>query len=283
MKKIILLILLFASCLFGASDIKLSDINIANGKSIYVELKGEKYTSLKFLNKIYPVYKHPLKDKTYYAILPISYYAKAKKEKLLVYYKSGIKIKNLEIDLKIKKGDYKKEQLRVHSSKITLNKKDKKRAAKEYKEAMKIYNTTNKKNYISSNFILPLDSVVTSEFGKARVYNNKLKGYHGGTDYRAKVGTPIKASNDGVVVLVKNRFYAGGSIVIDHGRGIYTCYYHLSKFDAKQGQRVKKGEIIGLSGKSGRVTGPHLHFGVRVGGVQVDPLQFVSLINKNLI
>ena len=157
----------------------------------------------------------------------------------------------------------------------------KKRTAQEYAEAMKIYGHATAKNYVSSAYIVPLQSKITSAFGKARVYNDTLKGYHSGTDFRAKMGTPIIASNDGKVVLAKKRFYAGNSIIIDHGEGIYTCYYHLSKFKVKVGEMVKKGQVIGLSGATGRITGPHLHFSARVGGVQVDPLQLIKLLNKN--
>jgi murein DD-endopeptidase MepM/ murein hydrolase activator NlpD len=187
------------------------------------------------------------------------------------------------IPLEIKDGLYKKETLKVEQSKVTLSEKDKKRAAKEYARAMEVYNTSTPKSYISSNFIAPLESKITSEFGKARVYNDTLKGYHSGTDYRASVGTPIVASNDGVVALVEDRFYSGGSVIIDHGHGIHTCYFHMSKFDVKEGQEVKKGETIGLSGESGRVTGPHLHFSARVASEQVDPLQLIELLNNNLL
>ena len=269
-----------------ASAVKLNSSTVANGKSFYVEIKGEKgkkYTNIEFLNKNYPIYKHPVKKDLFYAVVPVSYYAKAKKNKVFINYVKNSKQKQSQVSLLVKNGDYKKEKLKVQSSQITLSKKNKLRTAKEYKEAMKIYNTCEKQSYISSNFIFPLESKITSEFGKARIFNDKLKSYHGGTDYRAKVGTPIKASNDGVVVLAKNRFYAGGSIIINHGHGIYTCYYHMSKFKVKQGQKVKKGQIIGLSGVSGRVTGPHLHFGIRFAGVQVDPLQFIALMNKYIL
>ena len=97
------------------------------------------------------------------------------------------------------------------------------------------------------------------------------------------MGTPIKVSNDGVVKLAKNRFFAGGSIIIDHGEGIFSVYYHLSKFLVKKGQKVKRGQIIALSGKSGRVTGPHLHFGIVLQNSSVEPLKFVSLMNEFII
>ncbi|HEF3953264.1 TPA: M23 family metallopeptidase, partial [Campylobacter jejuni] len=100
-----------------------------------------------------------------------------------------------------------------------------------------------------------------------------------GTDFRAATGTPIYAANSGIVKIAKDRYFAGNSVVIDHGFGIYSQYYHLSKIDVKVGQKIKKGELIGLSGASGRVSGPHLHFGILAGGKQVDPLDFVSKFN----
>lgn len=283
MKKIALFSLLFFTLLAFASPTT-EVFSVENGKSIYLEIeKDDKtYTAVRFLKKEYPLYKHPVKDSAFYALIPVSYYAKVQKQKLCVKYIKDSKKGDFCVDFFVKKGDYKKEQLLVESSKVTLSKKNKKRASKEYKEAMKIYRTHTKKSYLKSGFILPMKSKITSEFGKARVYNGKLKGYHGGTDYRANIGTPVKASNDGVVVLAKDRFYAGGSVLIDHGHGIYSCYYHLSKFKCKKGDRIKKGDIIALSGKSGRVTGPHLHFGIRVDGVQVDPLHFVELMNENV-
>jgi len=148
---------------------------------------------------------------------------------------------------------------------------------------MKIYHTVTNKSYLHSDFIFPMQSKITSAFGTARVYNGSLKGYHSGTDFRAKMGTPIVASNDGKVVLVKKRFYSGGTVIIDHGEGIYTCYFHMSQFKVKAKQLVKRGELLGLSGKSGRVTGPHLHFSARIDGVQVDPLQLITLLNNNLL
>ena len=201
--------------------------------------------------------------------LPIYTENKDKKKRILIF--------------RVKDGKYKKEKIKVQSSKVNLKKEDKKRTSKEYAEAMKIYRTSTEKSHISKEFIVPMESKITSDFGKARIYNDTLKGYHSGTDFRAKIGTPIIASNDGVVVLAKDRFYSGNSVIIDHGQGIYSCYYHMSKFDVKKGSKIKRGESLGLSGDTGRVTGPHLHFSFRVGGEQVDPLQLIELINKNLL
>lgn len=283
--KILILVIFLNSFVFSF-NFNISDTSISNGATSLVEFKKEKnfkYEKITFGKKSFKVYQHPSDKSKMYALLPISYYEKPSDKIVDIYYKENGTVKNRSISIKIKDGEYKKEKIQVTKSKVNPNKKHNKRISKEYHEAMKIYGTSTRENYITSEFMLPLDSFITSDFGKARVYNDTLKGYHSGTDFRAKVGTPIKASNDGVIALVKDRFYAGGTVLIDHGQGIYTCYYHMSKFDVKVNQKIKKGEIIGFSGDSGRVSGPHLHFGIRVGGVQVDPLQFLALMNKNLL
>lgn len=282
-----LLSILFISISVFAFNFKISSAKIANGATSLVEFDKEKgfyYDKLTLGKKSFLIYQNPLNTNKMYALLPVSYYAKpSSKQVKISYIEQGIKKTKL-MQITIKDGNYKKEAIHVNKSKVNpKGKKTKKRISKEYHEAMNIYATSTKKNYLTSAFILPMESFITSDFGKARVYNDTLKGYHSGTDFRAKVGTPIIASNDGQVVLAKNRFYAGGTVIIDHGQGIYTCYYHMSDFAVKKGQIIAKGEVIGLSGKSGRVTGPHLHFSVRVGGVQVDPLQFVKLMNENIL
>lgn len=249
--------------------------SVANGKTAIIFFdKKENIHRVQLGKKSFKTF--PTRDgKHLYALVPIDYYQKPTTLKL----RFGKEFLYLDV----KSGNYAKEEIHVDNSKV--NPKDpavKKRTAREYAEAMKIYNTYTPKNYVKTPFILPLHSKITSAFGKARVYNNTLKGYHSGTDFRAKMGTPIIASNDGVVVLAQNRFYSGNSIILDHGQGVYTCYYHLSKFKVKKGDVVKKGEVIGLSGDTGRITGPHLHFSARVGGVQVDPLQLVALLNTHL-
>ncbi len=269
-----------------AFDFSVSNSVTSNGRTVYVEFVKEKniqYDKLQIGKRAYRIFNHPSDDKKMYALLPISYYQKPSDKKVNIIYAYSGKRKTEILFVKVEDGKYKKEKIQVQKSKVNPKKKEvKKRTSKEYAEAMKIYGTHTNKSYITSKFIAPMSSKITSEFGKARVYNDTLKGYHSGTDYRAKIGTPIIASNDGVVALVKDRFYAGGTVILDHGHGIYTCYYHMSDFSVKQGQKVQKAEVIGLSGDTGRVTGPHLHFSARVGGVQVDPLQLIELLNRNL-
>jgi murein DD-endopeptidase MepM/ murein hydrolase activator NlpD len=110
------------------------------------------------------------------------------------------------------------------------------------------------------------------------VFNGELRSYHNGIDFRALQGTPAMAANSGTVRLAKGLFYSGNAIIVDHGTGIFTIYAHLDRFKVATGQQVSKGQVIGLTGDTGRVSGPHLHWGVKVSGVAVDPVQFVNVI-----
>lgn len=124
-------------------------------------------------------------------------------------------------------------------------------------------------------FIKPVEGKITMAFGTHQYINGKKRGQHRGVDLRAKMGTPVKAPNSGIVVFAKILKAFGGTMVIDHGQGIHTLYFHLSKISAKVGERVSKGEIIGYTGSSGIATGPHLHWGMSVHNVRVDPMQWV--------
>lgn len=282
--KIAALTLLLVSAL-SALDVFVSDLNISNGRTLFVELtkqKDSEFEKISLGKKSYKIFNNPVDSQKMYALIPIKYEEKPSSQEIEIYYKKRSTSATQIIFINIQDGKYEKEKIVVQKSKVNPHGENQKRAQKEHKEAMDIYNSVTPQSYITSEFILPMESKITSAFGKARVYNDALHGYHGGTDFRANVGTPVYASNDGIAVLVKERFYSGGTIVLDHGHGVYTCYFHLSTFDVKKGQKVSKSQLIGLSGVSGRVTGPHLHFGVRVGGVQVDPLQFMVTLNKNL-
>jgi murein DD-endopeptidase MepM/ murein hydrolase activator NlpD len=129
----------------------------------------------------------------------------------------------------------------------------------------------------SANFRAPVIAEPTDSFGTRRTFNGKLASIHKGMDFRAPAGTPVRAGNSGVVVLARPLYYEGGCVVIDHGLGLYTISMHLSRIDVKEGQKVATGDAIGLSGATGRVTGPHLHWAVRWQGAYLDPAKLLRL------
>lgn len=126
-------------------------------------------------------------------------------------------------------------------------------------------------------FVRPRPGRVTSGFGKGREYNGELTSRHMGTDFAGATGTPVKATNRGVVALVDTFYYGGRVIYVDHGEGLVSAYMHLSRADVAVGDTVAKGQVIGRVGATGRVTGPHLHWVVRYGAITVDPLSLPRL------
>lgn len=287
--KALLVLILFSLSLFAfdITKVVVSSYKIANGKSAlleFLEQEGIEYKSVKYGKKSFQIFNNPVEKSKKYALVPFDYYEKPENKTLIIKYKEKNRVKSETLLLKVIDGAYTKEEITVSKDKVDPQEKEvQKRISKEYDEAMKIYNSVTQESYINSPFIMPIESTITSSFGKARTYNGSLKGYHSGVDFRAKVGTPIVAANDAKVALVEDRFYSGGTVLLNHGEGIYTCYFHMSKFAVQEGEEVKKGQLLGLSGQSGRVTGPHLHFSARISGVQVDPLQLISLINENLL
>jgi murein DD-endopeptidase MepM/ murein hydrolase activator NlpD len=129
----------------------------------------------------------------------------------------------------------------------------------------------------TASFLRPRTSAITSEFGSGRLFNGRMTSRHLGVDFRGAVGEPVRAANRGVVALVDNFFLAGNVVYIDHGGGLVTAYFHLSKPLVSAGDTVARGQVIGLVGATGRVTGPHLHWAARYGAITVNPLDLVSL------
>lgn len=140
-----------------------------------------------------------------------------------------------------------------------------------------VFRRAGKDRLWGGSFSPPIDNVMTEHFGTQRTFNGKLQSVHQGLDFRAAPGTPVRAMNSGEVILARELFYEGGFVVIDHGQGLLTLYMHLSQFTAKEGDRVAKGQTVGLSGESGRATGPHLHVGARWQSVYVDPAALLNL------
>ena len=125
--------------------------------------------------------------------------------------------------------------------------------------------------FFASSFARPRDANVTGAFGEKRMFNGKKQSQHYGTDLAGAVGEPVRATNDGVVVLARDCFASGKSIVVAHGPSLFSVYFHLSDFDVRHGDVVRQGQVIGKVGATGRVTGPHLHFGIKVNDLYVDP------------
>jgi murein DD-endopeptidase MepM/ murein hydrolase activator NlpD len=126
-------------------------------------------------------------------------------------------------------------------------------------------------------FAAPADAAISDVYGSQRIFNGKAQREHQGLDFRVPTGTPVAAMNSGTVLLARFLYFEGNCVVIDHGQGLLTLYFHLSEFKVKEGDQVKRGQIVGLSGGTGRATGPHLHVAVRWQGTYLDPARLMQL------
>ena len=279
MKKTLLILFTF---IMNLQALSISHSKIENANTVLLKINEENISEVKltFDKQNINFNENPFEKNSFYALLPISYYQSYGKNRIIISYFKDNKKTFKGVDLEIVDGNYKSEVINVKPSIFKPDKSREQRTKQEYEEAMKVYNSSSSKIYWNEEFIYPLNSPITSDFGTKRVYNGQLKSYHGGTDFKAKDNTPIIASNSGIVRIAANRFYAGNSIVIDHGHGVYSCYFHLNKMNFKVGDFINKGEVLGLSGSTGRITGPHLHFTFRINGIQVNPLQAIDILNK---
>ena len=153
--------------------------------------------------------------------------------------------------------------------------KDMDRIIKEKKRKQKARNTYDE-SLVDLNFRQPATGIITGSFGKRRVFNGQARRPHSGMDIAADEGTPVYAPADGTVIELGDFFFSGNLIYIHHGQGLVTLFAHLSKINVEIGERVKKGQIIGEVGATGRVTGPHLHWSLGLNGTWIDPALFLS-------
>jgi len=185
--------------------------------------------------------------------------------------------KKLLKNIRIVKKKYPVQRLTLPEGMVVLSPENEARAEREQKKIAAIWPVDSLRIW-SGNFIDPLPGKkVGTPFGVRRIINNIPKNSHSGVDITADEGEAVLAPNDGVVVLVDDEFYSGNSVVLDHGQGIYTMFFHLSKIKVRYGQAVMKGDTIALVGATGRATGAHLHWGVRMQGAKVDPLELIRL------
>jgi murein DD-endopeptidase MepM/ murein hydrolase activator NlpD len=181
----------------------------------------------------------------------------------------------------VRKGRFATEKLQVGKQFVEPSPEQIKRADEERQKLRDIFDHVTPERLWDGKFRIPLDGVTTgSNFGKRRILNGNPGSPHSGMDLPAAIATPVHAAQRGRVVLAEELFFAGNTVVVDHGLGIYTFYGHLSEIDAKVGDALETGAVLGKVGATGRVTGPHLHWGLTVEKARVNPLQLVTLLGN---
>ena len=266
-----------------SSAFTLSTNEVINGNPLLVQIDTRHLEppisamKMEFQKHEYPVFHHPIKPPIYrFGLIAIPFRQEPGSAELTLNWTNAAGDHFHRIPFQIAAGKYRTDVLKVDPGRVNPSKKNTKRAQKEARRVKQIYAEGSIDGLWNGDFLLPMDSKITSSFGNKRLFNGKLKSYHNGVDFRAPVGTPVFASNSGVVRLAENLFYSGKVVILDHGNLIFTIYAHLSKIEVKAGQQVEKGQQLGLTGATGRVSGPHLHWGVKVNGAAVNPIQFVK-------
>lgn len=258
----------------------LSSVEVIDGSVLWVNVKtesGVKASDLigKFETTEFKFY--PMKgDLQYQALLGIPFNHKPGQAEVKIQYQLGDVRTNLSLPFTIKDGNYPSEEIKVSTKHVHPNKKDSERIKNENSEIAKIYQHSQSEKFWEGPFHLPLQSQPTSYYGTKRVYNGDLQSFHSGLDLKAAEGTPVSAAASGKVVFAKNLFLTGNTVLIDHGFGVFTVYAHLSKIKVKRGRKILVGNLLGLSGHTGRVNGPHLHWGVVIHRVKVNPLEMTK-------
>lgn len=180
------------------------------------------------------------------------------------------------IDVPVRPYQYAEQHLKVAPGQVTLSKEVLSRHLRERKQSARVMATWTEPVPASLQLRQPVPGVRSSSFGLRRFFNGQSRNPHGGMDIAAPVGTPVKAAAPGVVIDTGDYFFNGNTVWVDHGAGLLTMYCHLDRIRARVGQRVRTGDVIGTVGKTGRVTGPHLHWSVCLNRTMVDPALFLK-------
>jgi hypothetical protein len=185
------------------------------------------------------------------------------------------------MNVAVKEGHFPTENLHVEKQFVEPDPEQIKRAEEEGQRLHKIFDSLTPERLWRGRFRVPLDGVTTGgNFGRRRVLNGEPRSPHTGVDFPAPTGTLVHAAQRGRVVLADSLFFSGNTVIVDHGLGVYTFYGHLSAFSVKLGDVVDSGAVLGKVGATGRVTGPHLHWGLTVNKARVNALQIVRLLRK---
>ena len=223
----------------------------------------------------------PAGSGTYAALLGIDMQDKTGLQELSVTITYPDHTDQLSYTVLIMKEDYQIQHLTLPKNKVDLDKKTLVRVKAEQKELKTAFESVGPHPLWEGTFIEPVRGRISGRFGNRRIINGQPRNPHSGEDIAAPKGTDVAAMNSGIVQLTIDHFFTGKGVILDHGVGLHSMYFHLSEVSVKKGQLVKKGQAIGKVGATGRATGPHLHWGVRINGSRINPYSLTHLPIKN--
>ena len=237
--------------------------------------------ALAFGEKQILLFPYPNRPRGVYAgLVGIPVAAPAGPAVLTVTWAEGARRYTATAEVMVRPAVYGEDMLTVDPSRVHPSPQDLERIRREQVEVNRVYASGTRERLWRGAFHVPVPGEMHGPFGTRRVFNGELQSQHNGADYRAQTGDPIHAAGRGVVRLAKELFYSGNAVILDHGAGVFTSYSHMSRIDVKVGQTVDAGAVLGLAGATGRVTGPHLHWTVKVGATNVDPVAFLEVMRR---
>lgn len=258
-------------------------VEISQGGLAEIHVSGENLAAVEGRLRTMPIVFYSTGASSFAALVGADIEAKPGPGKLVLIAtnRAGVQ-RDRVIPIKIKAKGFRKESFNVPPSFDQISPETLDEIRREQAAFARAFAYSTAERLWEAPFIRPVPQAASaSSFGMRRIINGTPRAPHSGTDLSAPAGTEVVASNRGRVILVGNFFFAGGSVVLDHGGGLFTMYFHLSEFKVDEGALVQRGDVIALSGASGRVTGPHLHWGALLANARVDPLELLSKISVN--
>ncbi len=202
---------------------------------------------------------------------------------LTVKVQAGEQSQTLTYRVQVLKEKFHVERLTLPKNKVDLDEKSLARWQAEQTQVKEMLANDSRTKFWQAGFVEPVSGKRTGIFGSVRIMNGQARNPHNGEDIGAPLGTEVVATNDGIVRLTVDHVFSGKGVFLDHGLGLYSMYFHLSEVLVKDGDVVKAGEIVGKVGATGRATGPHLHWGVKLNGARVNPYALLDLPFKGSV
>lgn len=269
---LIVFLLLFLPASSYAFSVSITPEEVIPGDVVLITITDMGVSSVEGKFNKYQITFYPAIDNSLIALVPVDINAKIGAQKIVIENDG----QRYESTIQVRSHKFKTIKLTLPKSKVSLSKKDGERAARERDILNNLCAIRTGRNW-DGRFLPPTDTEISEVYGVKRIMNEIRTSVHRGMDYRGKKGTPVKSINSGMVVLTEDRFFGGNTVIVDHGMGLYSIYMHLSKVEVSKGDPVKKGQLVGLIGSTGRVTGPHLHMSVKLYGISINPESLYKL------
>ncbi|HKW85620.1 MAG TPA: M23 family metallopeptidase [Nitrospiraceae bacterium] len=233
----------------------------------------------RFLDRLIPFYRDSVSGQAgrFVGLVGIDLQDPPGTHELAVEARSADRVNRLSYNVLVIKERYPVQHLTLPKDKVDLDEDSLVRVKSEQEQVKAILEAVSRERFWDGRFIEPVQGSSTGAFGRMRIINGQPRSPHNGEDIAAPLGTGVVATNDGIARLTVDHFFSGKGVIVDHGLGLYSMYFHLSEVTVRDGEPVKRGQIIGKVGQSGRATGPHLHWGVRLNGARVDPYALLKL------